>query len=418
MGRDWAVITMLKRVISFHARGGGLGRSTVSRWARSQLGATARRRIPRASASQTAGGEGYRGKGPKRLLLVDGNALVYRAYWGYHYLNLSNAEAVRRANAEGEAEGEEQIVDTSSLFGFLRMLLVLLEIRPLPDYVSIVFDSKEKTFRHEIYSEYKQNRKPTPEDLKHVVFPQVRGMCRALNLHTIALPGYEADDVIGSICRSALDSKSTAECTIDLVTPDKDFFQLLGPRVRMLRPQKKKDYDSQGPGSGSGIAYEVYTERTFREDFTGLSPSTFVDVQALSGDTADNVPGVRGIGPKTAVKLLQEFDTLEDVFRNASTIKGKVARAALTTAEGVAMAKLSRRLVELDCTIPEEVLFRESLESDLVFARPLDQGEEVMALLNKYDFKTLIPRVQNLWNSLRDADGNSAQEEDTEAMTL
>ena len=246
-----------------------------------------------------------------RILLVDGNALVYRAYWGYHYIGLNNAGGGQHGPGIEKEPGSPEVVDTSSLFGFLRMLLVLLEIRPVPKYVSIVFDSRGKTFRHQIYEEYKNNRQPTPDDLREEVFPRVKELVRAMQLNMIEVPGYEADDVIGSICRSALDQRAARldakdYCLIDLATPDKDFFQLLGPEVRMLRPQKKNRESSV-----NGIAYDVYSERTFAEDFGGLSPQKFIDIQALAGDSADNVPGVRGIGPKTAVKLLLEYENLQ-----------------------------------------------------------------------------------------------------------
>ncbi|WZN67174.1 5'-3' exonuclease resolvase domain of DNA polymerase I [Chloropicon roscoffensis] len=339
-----------------------------------------------------------------RILLVDGNALVYRAYWGYHYISLNNAGGGQHGPGIEKEPGSPEVVDTSSLFGFLRMLLVLLEIRPVPKYVSIVFDSRQKTFRHQIYEEYKNNRQPTPDDLREEVFPRVKDLVRAMQLNMIEVPGYEADDVIGSICRSALDQRAACldakdYCQIDLATPDKDFFQLLGPEVRMLRPQKKNRESSV-----NGIAYDVYSERTFAEDFGGLSPQKFIDIQALAGDSADNVPGVRGIGPKTAVKLLLEYENLQSIIENASSIKGKVARNALTSEEGVSLANLSRRLVELDCTIPDDVLFQDDLERDLLFARPSDGGQELLNLFEEYEFKTLVPRVEALWSEI-DASG-------------
>jgi len=332
-----------------------------------------------------------------RLLLVDGNALVYRAYWGYSQMGFTNADAVR-LDDDDETTTTTEVVETGSLFGFLRMLLVLLEIRPLPKYVSVVFDSKGKTFRHDLYKEYKQNRQPTPDDLRTEVFPRIKELVRAMQLNVIEVPGYEADDVIASICRTALESQGQGKegrLEIDLATPDKDFFQLLGPDIRMLRPQKK-NRDS----SVNGIAYDVYSDRTFREDYGGLCPTKFVDIQALAGDTADNVPGVRGIGPKTAVKLLLEYEDLQGILDNATSIKGKVARNALTSEEGVSLAKLSKSLVELDCKIPDDVLFRDKLESDLTFKKPDDEGRELLRLFREYDFKTLTPRVETLWQDL------------------
>lgn len=330
--------------------------------------------------------------------------MVYRAYWGYHYIGLNNAGGGQHGPGIEKEPGSPEVVDTSSLFGFLRMLLVLLEIRPVPKYVSIVFDSRGKTFRHQIYEEYKNNRQPTPDDLREEVFPRVKELVRAMQLNMIEVPGYEADDVIGSICRSALDQRAACldakdYCQIDLATPDKDFFQLLGPEVRMLRPQKKNRESSV-----NGIAYDVYSERTFAEDFGGLSPQKFIDIQALAGDSADNVPGVRGIGPKTAVKLLLEYENLQSIIENAPSIKGKVARNALTSEEGVSLANLSRRLVELDCTIPDDVLFQDDLERDLLFARPSDGGQELLNLFEEYEFKTLVPRVEALWSEI-DASG-------------
>ena len=408
------------------------------------------------TAAVRAGGGVHR----ERILLVDASSLVYRAYYAYHYLSLSSRGRYEQPpwsapapdsdsdfdsiGLEGEYDEDKEVVDTSSIFGFTRMLLTLLET--LPSYVSVCFDSKGKGLRHDIFPAYKENRKgKTPEFIKETLFPQAKQVVKALQLHSIEVPGYEADDLIATLTRSVLDSESSSSLDVDIASPDKDFYQILGPRVRMLKPLKKKSRNlssyaspsSSSPyGTGGDIVYEAFTEFGFREEFGGLEPHMFTDLLALAGDSSDNIPGksfvffclylwnfssdilsfrftlltfgvlsffllpgVRGIGPKTGVKLIKEFGDLESIFRNASEIKGKVARNALMSTEGVEAAKLSKRLVQLN-HVPDLAKGNFELESDLLFGRPSDGGDELLELFRYYDFQSLIPRIETLWNEL------------------
>ena len=263
------------------------------------------------TAAVRAGGGVHR----DRILLVDASSLVYRAYYAYHYLSLSSRGRYEQPpwsapapdsdsdfdsiGLEREYDEDKEVVDTSSIFGFTRMLLTLLET--LPSYVSVCFDSKGKGLRHDIFPAYKENRKgKTPEFIKETLFPQAKQVVKALQLHSIEVPGYEADDLIATLTRSVLDCESSSSLDVDIASPDKDFYQILGPRVRMLKPLKKKSRNlssyaspsSSSPyGTGGDIVYEAFTEFGFREEFGGLEPHMFTDLLALAGDSSDNIPG-------------------------------------------------------------------------------------------------------------------------------
>lgn len=183
-----------------------------------------------------------------------------------------------------------------------------------PTHVAVCFDSKGKTFRHEMFTDYKANRQPTPPELLEVI-PGVIDMVQRMGVPLLMMSGVEADDIIGTVARRSVESG----LHVSIVSPDKDFFQLLGPRVRQLRPSGKNHVpgkvltNGQGGGDGFGDASHhnlntkglvPYTERDFRDDFMDLDPAQFVDLLAMVGDSSDNIPGVEGVGAKTAPKLL------------------------------------------------------------------------------------------------------------------
>jgi len=375
------------------------------------------------SVASTLEGKQEERQGPKRMLVVDANALVYRAYYAFHHLKLSSKWKGREGKrqdrpARGETDDQDGDDNTGALFGFVRMLLMLLEIKPLPDYVSVVFDSPGPTFRHELFPAYKRNRDKSPADLKHKLMPQVREVVKAMQLCTLEAPGYEADDIIATLCRTAPSMQEESQesdeggIEIDIASPDKDFFQLLAPGVRLLRPSRKTYNKS--------ITYEPYTERSFQSEFAGLDPNCFPDFLALVGDSADNVQGVRGIGPKTATKLLLKYGSLDGVIANASSITGsKVARKALEDPSQVESAKLSKELVVLCSTV--DLLVRHDQgwwETNMAFKRPEDGGKKTLELFEQFDFRTLTSRVERLWQELDDSQlaRGSTREEDSEIV--
>lgn len=258
------------------------------------------------------------GDGDKRLYLIDGSALVYRAYFAFIRNPL--------INSKGE--------NTSAAFGFANSLLKLLSEED-PDYIAIVFDTPQPTFRHERYEDYKSTRAKMPEDLVDQL-PRIAQVVDALNIPRLELPGYEADDVIGTLARMGEKAGMQVWC----VTGDKDFFQLVTDHVRIYYPKS-------GPKPG----VELMGREEVKEKF-GVYPEQVIDKLALMGDSSDNIPGVPGIGPKTADKLLDQFGSLEGVLKGYDQIKAKGVRTKV--ADNIESARLSRELVTIVTDAPIE----------------------------------------------------------------
>lgn len=267
------------------------------------------------------------------MILTDAMALLYRSHFAF-------GPDHRLRNSAGE--------DTTVVFGFFSTLLSLLELQPPPTHLAVVFDASGKTFRHELFKGYKGQRPETPEEVKAAI-PRIRSILTALGIAELCVPGVEADDVIGTVAVRGVDEGMA----VAIASPDKDFFQLLRPGLILLRPPKKTDVyaASEGTQRVSKFALLPYTQDDFRRDWGGLEPSQFVDVLALMGDASDNVPGVTGIGPKTALALLLRYGTLDRVIAHAAEVTPKRASLALSSVEGTAAARLSRALVELRTTL-------------------------------------------------------------------
>ncbi len=244
------------------------------------------------------------------LYLLDGHALAYRAYFAF----------VRNPliNSKGE--------NTGAVFGFFRTLLQLVR-KYNPDYIAAVFDSPEETARHREYAGYKAHREEMPDDMVSQL-PRIFDLVEAYGVPVIARPGYEADDILATLAREA-DSKGM---DVRIVTGDKDFFQLLSKSIHIIRP-----------GKGTFLEDEIGPE--FLRKRFGLGPGQIVDLMALMGDSSDNIPGVRGIGEKTALKLLQEYGSLDGILENLDTVEPDNVRRKLD--EGRESAFLSRELVAL-----------------------------------------------------------------------
>ncbi len=251
----------------------------------------------------------------KNLYLVDGSAIFYRAYFAFIRNPLFNSK------------GE----NTSATFGFVNSLMKIIRDEK-PEYMAVVFDTKAPTFRHKMYKEYKATREKMPEELV-VQLPRIREAADALNISCLEMEGYEADDIIGTIARQA--EKDGMD--VWLVTGDKDFFQLVNDNVRIYNPQK---------GANSA---EILDPKGVKEKF-GVSPEKIIDMLALMGDSSDNVPGVPGIGPKTAISLLEQFGNLDSILSGADKIKAAGVRKKIEQNEE--LAKLSRKLVTIDTSVP------------------------------------------------------------------
>jgi len=286
------------------------------------------------------------GKPPlKHLYLIDGSGYIFRAYF---------ALKTPMTRPDGTPVG--------AVYGFTNMVLKLLRDSEV-DHIAVIFDAARENFRNDIYPEYKANRPDPPEDLVPQ-FALIRDATRALNLPCIEMEGYEADDLIATYARLAV--QDGADVTI--VSSDKDLMQLVGDHVDMLDPIKN---------SPVGVA-EV------KEKF-GVGPERVVDVQALAGDSTDNVPGVPGIGVKTAAQLIAEYGDLDTLLDRAEEIKQPKRRQNLI--DNADMARLSRELVRLKNDVPIEA----GLDD---FAKREPDPDVLLPFLQENAFKSIIARVE------------------------
>ncbi|MDZ7860018.1 MAG: DNA polymerase I [Candidatus Krumholzibacteriota bacterium] len=249
------------------------------------------------------------------LILVDGHAIAYRSYYAFIKNPLTNSR------------GE----NTSALYGFTRVLLQILN-HYNPEYLAVVFDSDKPTERHKLFPEYKAHRDKMPDDLARQV-PVMHDLVEAFGISVYEISGYEADDIIATIARDA----SRKKMDVKIVTGDKDLFQILSDRIHLIRP-----------GKGTNLSDQVGPE--YLKERYSLTPDQITDFLALTGDSADNIPGVKGVGEKTALKLLNEFGSLEKILDNSNEIKAKSIRNKIK--EGGEDALFSKNLIEL-IDVPE-----------------------------------------------------------------
>ncbi|MEE8388566.1 MAG: DNA polymerase I [Acidiferrobacterales bacterium] len=259
------------------------------------------------------------------LILVDGSSYLYRAFHAMRQADLSNSS--------GEPTG--------AVYGVTNMLRKLLTDYD-PQYIAVVFDAKGKTFRNDLYPQYKANRPPMPEDLRPQV-AWVHKVVEAMGLNLLVVEGVEADDVIGTLATQAADEGRQ----VTISSGDKDLMQLVNQRVNMVDTMKDVIYDHDGVVAKFGVP-----------------PDRMIDYLTLVGDTSDNIPGVPGVGPKTAVKWLQQFGALDDIIAHAEKIKGKVGENLRNSLDQI---PLSRALV----TIKRDVKLKQK-PKDLA-RRPLDE---------------------------------------------
>lgn len=279
----------------------------------------------------------------KELYLIDGYGFVFRAFHSLPPLTRGDGTPI------------------GAVYGFTNMLLKVLSAQK-PDYMAVVFDSGKKTFRHDIYPEYKANRPPPPPELLPQ-FPLVREAAEAVNLPSVELPGYEADDLIATIAREAVEQG----VRVTIVSSDKDLMQLVSDNIRMFDP----------------VRGNFITEKEVLEKFS-VPPEKVLDVLSLMGDSSDNVPGVPGIGPKTAAELVNQFGSLDAVLENSAKIPQKKRSETLTQNRDKAL--LSRELIKLDDHAPVKIALED------MAARTPD-NEKLSEFLEKQGFKTLLARV-------------------------
>jgi len=278
----------------------------------------------------------------KTVYLVDGSSYIHRAY--HAIKNLSNSQGF----------------PTNAIFGFTNMLLKLCSEKA-PEYLAVVLDAHGPTFRHKIYEPYKANRPPMAEDLR-VQISVIKRVLRAMNLKVLEKQGFEADDIIGTLARLCEAQGFNAV----MVTGDKDFRQLLSPATSMWDTMKNAIMDY----------------KTFKEAYA-LEPVKLVDVMGLSGDTSDNVPGVPGVGEKTALGLIRTFGSLEGLYDGLEKVKQKRLKENLQQFKDTAF--LSRKLVRIDRFVPLE----EEIEN-LRVGEP--HRESLDALFQELEFTRLRER--------------------------
>ncbi len=286
---------------------------------------------------------------PKKLFLLDAYALIFRAYYAF----IKNP----RVTSKG--------LNTSAIFGFLLALEEVLH-KQKPTHIAVVFDTPAPTFRHEMYHEYKAHRDETPEDIKKAV-PYIKKLIEAYKIPVIDYPGFEADDVIGTLARKA----SEQGFSTYMITPDKDFAQLVSDNIFMLKPSR------------SGNESILWGVEDVQKEFNVQRPDQVIDVLALMGDTADNIPGAPGVGPKTAMKLISEYGSIEELFKNTDKLKGKLKEIIENNRQQIEMSK---KLATIEQNVPVEL-------NETALELEVPDQEKLKALFDELEFRTVAARI-------------------------
>ena len=285
-----------------------------------------------------------------RFIIIDGSSLMYRAFFALPLLT----------SADGTY--------TNAVMGFSNMLGKLLT-EYKPDFIVVAFDKSRKTFRTELYEDYKGQRAKTPDELKSQI-PLLRNFLESLGIPFIEKDNYEADDIIGTL------AVKSAEKNYDtlVVTGDKDALQLIRPNLKVMLTKR-------------GIMdMQIFDEEAFKEKYAGLEPPKLIDIKALMGDSSDNIPGVPGIGEKTALKLLSQFNDLENLLNNIENVSGKKLKEKLQ--ENQDLARLSYKLATICCEVDIEFLLEEyKITPNLA---------KLQEFCNKYELKTVLNRMKKI----------------------
>ena len=286
----------------------------------------------------------------QRLFLLDGMALAYRAHFALIRSPIYTSKGV----------------NSSALYGFTNTILTILDTEK-PTHLAVAFDTRAPTPRHEIYPEYKANREEMPEDLA-AALPSIKRLCKAFRIPILEIDGYEADDIIGTLASQA--DKEGGFNTF-MVTPDKDFGQLVSEHCVMWKPGRK------------GKEHEIIDLPGLKELWGIERPDQVIDILGLMGDKSDNIPGVPGVGEKTAKKLIAEWGSVERILQNADSLKGKLRERIMENAD---QARLSRKLATIIRDVPVEPSIK-----DLAMEERDDT--EVQSLFTEFEFNTLGKRL-------------------------
>ncbi|HIE59650.1 MAG TPA: 5'-3' exonuclease [Persephonella sp.] len=280
----------------------------------------------------------------KKVALVDGSSYIYRAFYALPPLKSPDGKP------------------TGAIYGFIRMLSKLInDINP--DYIAVIFDKAGKTFRHKEYKEYKATRKETPDELK-IQIPEIKKIIRLFGIKVLEKEGYEADDIIATLAKKAKEE----DHQVYIITPDKDMMQLVNKNVFVFNPVSEKLFDKEA-------VKEKY----------GVYPEQFIDYLAIIGDNVDNIHGVKGVGPKTASKLLNEYKNLEGIFENLDNLKEKIKIAFLKAKENL---EINKFLIKLDDNTPLDINI-EDLEKEQT------NWEDLIKEFETLGFKSLLKETKN-----------------------
>src|SRR5690625_1714524 len=283
----------------------------------------------------------------KKLVLIDGNSLLFRAFYALPLLH------------------NEKGVYTNALYGFTTILLNILE-EEKPTHMLVAFDAGKTTFRHKTYKDYKGGRQKTPPELSEQ-FPLSRKLLEAFNIPHYELDLYEADDIIGTLAKRGKEE----EIDVKVISGDQDLLQLVSEHVTV-------DVTKKGVSE-----VESYT-RDYLIDKMELTPEQIIDLKALMGDSSDNIPGVPGVGIKTATRLLKQYETLENIYEHIDEISGKKLKENLTTYKEDAF--MSRDLATIDLTSPIEITIDDLQYGGYEYA-------DIHELFTELDFRKLLERI-------------------------
>ena len=287
----------------------------------------------------------------KKLFLLDAYALIYRAYYA-----LIRAP---RMTSKG--------FNTSAIFGFVNTLEEVLK-KESPSHIAVCFDPPGPTFRHEAYPEYKAQREAQPEDITRSI-PYIKDIIKAYGIPAVEVPGYEADDVIGTLSRKAGENGFL----IYMMTPDKDYGQLVTDTVFMFKPSLK------------GADMEIRGVKEVCEKYGIESPSQVIDLLALEGDSVDNIPGCPGVGEKTASKLIREWHSVENLLEHTDQIKGALQKRLIENSEKILFSKfLATIRTDVPVGIEVDSLRRGDADTD-----------ELVRIFTELEFRTFISRIND-----------------------
>ena len=303
----------------------------------------------------------------EKIVLIDGHSILNRAFYGVP--DLTNAEGLH----------------TNAVYGFLNIMFKILD-EEKPEYLTVTFDVHAPTFRHEMYAEYKGTRKPMAEELRQQV-PVIKEVLQAMQIATIEKAGLEADDLLGTISRICEEKGMD----VAIISGDRDTLQLATGKVKIRIPKTKQ----------GRTEVEDYYAADVKEKL-GVTPTEFIDVKALMGDTSDNIPGVPGIGEKTATKLITEYKTIENVYAHAEEVKPP--RASKNIREFWEQARMSKTLATIDTHAeiafdPEKAKYGNPYTKE---AYELFQRLQFKNLLGRFDVEATANRVEERFCEVTD----------------